>query len=364
MEGLWTSLRRVGLGAGLDRIGVASANPFPDVRADLENRRQTGLHGGLTFTYNRPGRSTDIRASFPWAMRLVVAGRSYLPEAGCPGPAAEGTGRIARFAAEDSYRPLRSGLEMIAGLLVAEGFRAEILMDDNRLVDRAVAVRAGVGWWGKNSMVLAPRVGPWMLLGSVVTDAILPTSRPMTRDCGTCSACLPACPTGALVAPGILDARRCLAAWAQLPGMIPIEYRTAMGDRLYGCDECIEVCPPGNRARETATMEKGRVDLVELLALTDQEIAKRFGRFYLPGRRGSVLRRNALVALGNTGGPEHAGVIAKELDHADPVVRAHAAWALGELGGSEASAALDQAIADETDPIVSAELATARRDPL
>lgn len=325
-------LQRLAVASGLDRFGVASAEPFDEVRTTIEERRAAGLHGGLTFTYNQPQRSTDVRRSLPWANRLIVGGRAYLPEAGTSGEPLPGTGRIARFAVEDSYEPLRSALAELAGHLARAGFRAELLVDDNRLVDRAAAVRAGVGWWGKNTMVLAPGQGPWMLLGSVATDADIAVTEPMLRDCGTCAACLPACPTGALVAPGVLDARRCLAAIAQLPGSIPVEFREAMGDRIYGCDDCLDACPPGERLADRAAEHRGRVDLRWLLEASDEELLAEFDRFYLPRRRPTVLRRNALVAAGNSGLAELASVVSPYLTHPDPVLAEHAGWAMEALG--------------------------------
>ncbi|MBS1195854.1 MAG: hypothetical protein H6R33_574, partial [Actinobacteria bacterium] len=192
---LVAALRAAAAEAGLAAMGVAPAAPFPEVRRALEQRVATGRHGGLRFTFADPARSAAPQASFPWAESLVVAAHAYLGAAGNPGPAAAGTGRVARFATRDHYRPLRAGLAALAGVLVAAGHRAAVLCDDARLVDRAPAVRAGVGWWGKSTMVLAPGQGPWLLLGSLVTDAVLPADSPMGRDCGICAACLPACPT-------------------------------------------------------------------------------------------------------------------------------------------------------------------------
>jgi epoxyqueuosine reductase len=251
----------------------------------------------------------------------------------------------------------------LAGVLREAGHRAEVLCDDARLVDRAAAVRAGLGWWGKSTMVLCPGQGPWVLLGGVATDAGLAESPPMARGCGTCTACLPGCPTGALVAPGVLDARRCLAALAQSPGAIPREHRRAIGDRLYGCDACLEACPPGRRRLAAATREEGREDLAALLAADDAALRRRFGHFYLPGRRVRYLRRNALVALGNAGGARAAAVAAAHLRHADPLLRAHAAWALGALGGARARAALHGVAEQVGDALVREEIVLALREP-
>ncbi|HSQ37333.1 MAG TPA: 4Fe-4S double cluster binding domain-containing protein, partial [Acidimicrobiia bacterium] len=203
---------------------------------------------------------------------------------------------------------------------------------------------------------LSPGHGPWLLLGSVVTDAVLPRSRPSRRTCGTCTACLPACPTGALVGPGVLDARRCLAALAQAPGPIPHEHRRGMGDRLYGCDACLEACPPGRRCLAAAPEHRGRVDLAGLLTADDAALRRRFGHWYIPGRRVRYLRRNALVALGNAGGGAARTAVIGYLEDADPLLRAHAAWALGALGGPDARTALSRAARGEGDLSVREEI--------
>jgi epoxyqueuosine reductase len=360
---IWEQIRSVAERSGAAGVGVCTAEPFPEVRLELETRRRTGAHAGLGFTYSHPEVATDIRSSFPWAERLVVVAWSYLPEAGSPGPPEPGTGRIARFATEDHYRGLRRVLDAVATELHGAGHRAEALADDDRLVDRAAAVRAGVGWWGKNAMVLAPGHGPWLLLGSVVTDAELVPTPPMARSCGSCSACLPACPTGALVAPGVLDARRCIARWAQAPGVIPTAFRRAMGDRLYGCDDCLDACPPGLRALAGSDEPRGRVDVVALLAASDAELVSEYAHFYLPKRNARILRRNALVVLGNTAGEEAIPVLAGYLGHPAPVLRLHAAWALGAVGGRRAQAVLDASVPAEPDPEVLAEIGAARAGP-
>ncbi len=337
MNRLAQRLRSITETEGLDGFGICSAEPFPDVAETLRERAAAGQAGRLKFTFASPDVATDVRKSFPWAERLVVGAHAYLPQAGDPGPPDGATGRVARFAVDDHYAALHAGLAALAEALAAEGFRAEVLVDDNRLVDRAAAVRAGVGWWGKNTMVLAPRVGPWLLLGSVVTDALLPVSAPMVRDCGTCSACLPACPTGALVAPGVLDASRCLAHWAQVPGLIPIEFREPMGDRIYGCDDCLDACPPGGRLLESAAdLRFGRADLMWMLTAPGEALLERFDRFYIPRRDPDYLRRNALVAVGNTGRGAFLPIVEPYLQHQNWILRAHAVWTWDVLGGDRA----------------------------
>jgi epoxyqueuosine reductase len=338
MEGLRRRIEEAARAGGLDLLGVAGVEPFSQVLDTMESRLANGLAAGLGFTYREPRVATTPRASFPWARSLVVGGRSYLPTAGSPGIGAGG--RVARAAVDDAYAPLRSGLGVVAEALEQNGWQAEVLCDDSRLVDRAGAVRAGLGWWGKNTMVLAPGFGPWVLFGSVVTDAALDPDPPMSRDCGSCQACLPACPTGALVAPGVLDARLCLAAWAQAPGMVPEAMRAAMGDRLYGCDDCSEACPPGRRLLDRSVEVRGRVDLGEVLTIADDALLDRFGHWFLPGRHPGIIRRNALIAAGNSDDRSLVSAVAPYAAHPDPVLRAHAHWALARLGGPAAEAVL------------------------
>jgi epoxyqueuosine reductase len=378
-------LRAVGTAAGLDAVGVASATPFDEARTVLRERRRAGLHGGMQFTYRNPDRSSDPTVTFPWARSLVVGALGYRrarPVAGgggtvgeavsdaggdardartagsLPGPAA----RVARYAWSDVYGELRDALDVVASRLAADGWRARTVADDNALVDRAAAHRAGIGWYGKSSNVLIPGRGSWFVLGSVVTDAPLPPGTPVEDGCGSCRRCIDGCPTGAIVAPGVLDARRCLAWLVQADGVFPREHRVALGDRIYGCDDCQEVCPP-NRADERRHPDRAappgataEVDLLGLLAAGDDELMARHGRWYVPRRQPRFLRRNALVALGNAGDGCHAGTVAtlgRYLASPDPVLRVHAAWAARRLGRAD----LVDVLAGDDDPLVRSELA-------
>jgi len=337
-------LRNVAVTAGCSGMGVTNALEFAGVADILRERDSAGLSGRRRFTYKDPDRAGDVRRSFPWAKSVVALSWPYLPAAGRPGPGGAGSGKVARFATADHYEGLRRAAGVVAAALVDAGFLAEIVVDDDRLVDRAAAVRAGIAWWGKSTMVLDPRYGPWLLLGSVVTDADLEPDDPMRRDCGTCEACLPACPTGAIIAPGVLDASRCLAHWLQTAGVFPNDLRAPLGDRVYGCDDCLDACPPGHKQLGASLPIQGRPDLLDLLAADDETLLERFGHFYLPGRRPRTLRRNAIIALANSWHGEGAGtgagpavaVLAAFLGDGDEILRIHAAWALGRIGGAEA----------------------------
>jgi epoxyqueuosine reductase len=368
----------LGRAQGLDAVGVAPAAAFGTTRRHLERRKAAGLHAGMRFTYLRPERSTDPAAALPDARALVVAARSYRRASAAPAPTTAGVGptagaphapvgRVARYAWDDHYGPLRAALTVVARELTAAGWRARVVADDNALVDREAAYRAGLGWYGKNANLLLPGEGSWFVLGAVITDAPLAATAERVDDgCGTCTRCLDGCPTGAIVAPGVVDARRCLAWLLQVEGSFPREQRVALGDRLYGCDDCQEVCPPNRRVDRTtpapaaAPGSQATVDLLDLLAAGDDELLDRHGRWYVPRRQARYLRRNALVVLGNVADGADVRVAAAlrtALAGDDPLVRAHAVWAARRLGRDDLLTEAGPGLADDPDPLVRAELA-------
>ena len=368
-------LKALGRAEGLDAVGIAPADPLRRARTALEERKAAGLHAGMAFTYKNPARSTTPAGLVRDARAIVVGARRYATDP--PPPATSGPqGRVARYAWTDRYAPLRDALWTMARVLRRAGWRAVVFADDNSLVDREAAYLAGLGWYGKNANLLLPGQGSWFVLGSVVTDAPLPPERsPMADGCGSCRRCLDGCPTGAIIAPGVVDANRCLAWLVQRPGPFPAEHRAALHDRIYGCDDCQEVCPPnrrldpaashgttapGTRAAGQVRLSRPGSDLLGLLAADDATLLARHGRWYIADRDPRWLRRNALVALGNVGhGRDEpvAATLRTYLGHPDPVLRAHAAWAAGRLGRPD----LASLVADDPDPEVRAELAVARR---
>ena len=350
--------------AGLAAVGVAPAVTFHRARRVIEHRKRLGFHGGMHFTYGDPVRATDPRRLLPGARSLVVGAWSYRREDPPPPPDADRpAGRVARYSWHDHYADLRAALGTMAGVLERDGWRARVVADDNGLVDREAAYRAGLGWYGKNANLLLPGMGSWFVLGAVVTDAPLPASAaPVPDGCGACTRCLDACPTGAIVAPGVVDARRCLAWLVEAPGWFPAGLRAALGDRVYGCDDCQEVCPP-NRAADrhappppAAPDDEAWVALVELLEASDADLVERFGRWYIPRRQGRYVRRNALVALGNVGDgsdPRVVETLRGALTDPDPLIRGHAVWAAARLGLAAMAAST---LAGEDDLGVLAEL--------
>ncbi len=341
VEELAGKLISTGRQAGLDAVGIASADVFASTRADLHHRKAEGLSGTMAFTYRNPDRSTDPGRVLSGARSLVVGALSYRRSE--PGPVpSQATGRVARYSWDDYYARLREMLACIAGELSEAGWMSVVVVDDNALVDREAAYRAGIGWYGKNSLLLIPRRGSWFLLGSVVTDAPLPSARGRVEDgCGTCTRCIDSCPTGAIVRPGTVDARRCLAWLLEAPGDFPVAFRDALGDRVYGCDECQLHCPPNRSADRRdpppppAAGEEPWADLVSMVRSSDEELLARYGRWYIAGRDPRYIRRNALVALGNVAvgdDPQVEGALRAALASGVAMLELHASWAAGKLG--------------------------------
>ena len=355
------ALAAIGRRAGLHAVGFCRAEPFSDTARVLRERKQAGLHGGMQFTYRNPERSTDPARLVPGAAALVVGALTF--DAASCGRPDDGSpyARVAAYARADYYTPLRTALEAIAQALRTEGHRAVVSADGNGLVDRAAAHRAAIGWWGKNSNLLVPGSGSLVVLGAVVTDAPIVSAdpEPVADGCGSCRRCLDGCPTGAIVAPGTVDARRCLAWLVQTDGVFDPEYRIALADRIYGCDDCSEVCPPNRVNLRGPSGARGPdhppawVPVLDLLEASDDELMSAFGRWYIPRRQPRYLRRNALVVLANVGEPSELRVRAavdRALRDPDPLIQAHAVWCARRLGLSL------EALSGHDHPMVRAEL--------
>jgi len=324
---------------GISHVGVASAAVLERARTELHDRIDRGLTDSMQFTFKNPERSTNPAASMPGARSVIVAARPYLtdhdPEPP-PGPQA----RIGRYAWVDHYEPLRTGLRQVGRQIKAAGHRVVAFADDNSMVDRAIAHRAGIGWFGKNANLLVPGSGSFFVLGSLVTTAPYePTEEPVADGCGTCVRCLDGCPTGAIIEPGVIDAAKCLSWVLQKPGTIDPVFREAIHDRIYGCDDCQDVCPITVRLgrRSTIALPPDAVawaDVHWLLTASDADIEARHGRWYIADRDMRWLRRNALVVLGNVADPNSvtAGeLIARYRSGEDPILAEHAAWAADRL---------------------------------
>ena len=314
-------------------LGVAAAAPYAEAERAIADRRRRGLFGEMRFTLTNTARSCHPERLVRGA-RSVVAAAMPLWRPASPHPGGL-VGRMPRYAWSDPYAPLRARLEEVAGRLRDRlGARCAVFVDSNHHVDREAAVRAGLAFAGRNTMAIVPGEGSFVALGAIVTDAALdPAPSLVPPGCGACTLCIDACPTGALDEPGVLDATRCLSWTTQSRHAVPSSHADALGDRVYGCDICQDVCPwnsgPARRRSTLAAEDAAWVRLADLLERPADELLARYGHLYLPDRDVRYLRRNALVALGNLGGEGAAELAAPFAKGADPLLAEPARRALG-----------------------------------
>jgi epoxyqueuosine reductase len=323
-------LERVAEELGLDAIGVAPAEAYAETEGHIRRRRARGLFADMKFTMARPEVSCHPETLLEDARSVVSAALCYwYPEPERPA----GHGRLPRYSWFDAYALLRERLDELGRRL---GGAYRVLVDANQHVDREGAARSGVGFYGKNTMLITRRHGSWVVLGTLVTDVELERTPRLPLDCGSCRLCIDACPTGALDDPGTLDATRCLSYWTQAPAAIPEPYRSELGAQVYGCDICQDVCPWNRGVEKRRAGEElpagaePHVSLVEWLAADGEELMRDYDRLYVPGNDARWLRRNALVAAGNVGGAAERAEARAYAEGDDELLLEHALWALGE----------------------------------
>jgi epoxyqueuosine reductase len=365
-------VKGMALEAGFDLVGIASAEPLREAEESTLEWMREGMAAGMGWiTEERVHLSCDPIRLLPGARSIIALARAY-PSQVDPGSGTTEVprGRIARYALGDDYHDvlpprMRQLLETISSSL---GVRpsSRLFVDSSPLSERAVAVRAGLGWFGKNGCLLTGR-GSLLLLAEILTDLELQPDRPIRRDCGRCRICLERCPTGALVAPYRVDSRRCISYLTiEHKGAIPVELRPLMGNWVFGCDVCQEVCPHNRLPRsfeERAFAPRMGVGatpaLLPLLSLDGPGFKSLFrGSPVLRTKRRGLLR-NVAVALGNAGDPAAVPALSVALEDPEPLIRGHAAWALGRIGGKQARTALDRSLAIEAEDEVRGEIRSA-----
>jgi epoxyqueuosine reductase len=319
---------------GLDACGITTTDPSRHA-AFYRDWAARGEAGEMAWLARDPDRRSDPRVVLPGARSIIVVGLNYWQ------PAPGGRGRIARYALGDDYHDvLIEKLRALSEEIIAQGALAKIYVDTGPVLEKPLAQRAGLGWQGKNTMLIHPKLGPWLLLGEIITTLELEPDEPERDHCGSCSRCLDACPTRAITAPYQLDARRCIAYLTiELKGSIPEELRPLIGDRVYGCDECLDVCPWNRFAqttREARFLAPGREsnssdDLHDLLEITAAEFKRRFARSPILRVKRRGLLRNVCVVLGNIGTADDLPALRRAEQHEEPLVREHAAWAVRQI---------------------------------
>ena len=347
-------------GLGMCAVGFTHPGPFYRLERVLKERHGegylSGFEKGTIHERCRPGECFD------WVRSIISVAYTYKLYRTAPDTGLKGT--ISSSAVgEDYHRLLHSKLGQAARYISerTEGFRYEIMVDTGTLADREVAHRSGIGWYGKNCSIIIPSFGAGVFLGEMLTNLVLEPDPPLEGDCGECTRCIENCPTGALVGPYTLDAQRCISCLTQKRGIVPRDIRDRVGDSLYGCDQCILSCPHNQVDKNGGKAVS--VDLEELIGMNEKGFNKKYKHSALGWRGLNVLKRNAVIALGNRGHQSGIDALENALRHPLPIIRGHAAWAVGRIGGKRAQRMLEESLAREQDEYVREEIRAALGEP-
>lgn len=361
-QALKEEIRQAAQSLGIDKIGFASADPFVELKEILLKHREKGHESGFEERDINKRVYPELTFSEPRSiLSIVVAYPSKLSNPPRSEPGAY-RGMLARSAwGQDYHHVLAERMRRLEAFIKERvpDARTESMTDTGVLVDRAVAERAGIGWVGKNCSVITPEYGSWVYLGDMITNIPFPPDKPVTEDCGSCTKCLDACPTGALVGPGQLNATRCISFLTQTKGTLDDEYKVKLGNRLYGCDTCQVVCPKNkgmhwpHHAELTPDPEIVKPLLVPILSMSNKEFKEAFGTSAAAWRGKKPIQRNAIIALGNFKDVSALPILIEMLRRdTRPEIRATAAWSVGRIGGEEASQALREALDAESEESV------------
>jgi len=353
------TLNAMGAALGVARVGVAPLAPLPR-GPFLATWLAEGRAGEMAYLHERTATRLDPRAEFPWARSIIVVALAHPPPPPLdPEWRSRLTGRIAAYAlGVDYHQRLAATLDALAARVrdAYPAARCLAYVDTGPLLEREWAMRAGLGWIGRNTLVLDRRAGSYFLLGELLTDLEFEAGAAAADHCGTCTRCVAACPTGALDGAYTMDPRRCISYLTiELRGAIPLALRPGLGNWIFGCDLCQQACP-WNGAVETPWAHELTPYLPNLLAMDEHAFRARYRQTVVWRTKREGLLRNVAVALGNSGNPEAVPALARALA-SDPsaLVRVHAAWALGRLGGAPGRRALEAARRGDPDAAVVAE---------
>ncbi|MEC7884529.1 MAG: tRNA epoxyqueuosine(34) reductase QueG [Chloroflexota bacterium] len=344
---------------GFDIVGITGPEPFlSDERAALKRIDDGHINGYSWYTKDRVQKMNRPKLLLEGARSVISLAMSYLTTD--PDTSSTKTGRVARYAWGDDYHNVLKSklrefcvkLESITGSKVS----SRIFVDDGPMNDRAAARRSGVGWFGKNTNILTPTHGSWVFLAQVVTDLDLKPDAPLKKTCGNCISCINDCPTGAIVAPYVIDNEKCISYLTiELRGVIPRELRPLVGDWIFGCDICQDVCPVNRKASKSNQISfKQRPgfstpDLIEILNMNQTDFSKKYKDSVIKRTKLLGLKRNACIALGNNGDIDSLPALSNALKTEESLIRIHAAWALGKIGGEKAIDVLESALSSEKD---------------
>ena len=359
-----TAIRDAALELGFDAVGFARPELADEARRNLGEFLTRGYHGDMGWLATRAAERGDPQTLWPEVKTVVVLGLNYAPKSDAlAGLADKSTGNISVYArGRDYHEVVKSRLKALARRIVDLGHGdLKVFVDTAPVMEKPLAMNAGVGWQGKHTNLVSRGWGSWLFLGEIYLSLELEPDPPESDHCGACRACLDACPTQAFTAPYRLDARRCISYLTiEHKGHIPAELRPAIGNRIYGCDDCLAVCP-WNKFAQTARESRfatrhAAPELAELAQIDDPAFRARFAGTPVKRTGRDRLIRNVMIAIGNSRDKGFLPTIEDRLRDASPLVRAMAVWALARIGDTAAVAKQrEMALADETDADVRAE---------
>jgi len=332
------ALRQRAIALGFDDCRVTSAHA-PESAALFSQWLAKGRHGEMAYLERTAPKRVDPQQVLPGARSILTLAASYHESHGLSGP-------IARYARYGDYhdilaerlKQLTDFLNQLGDAGKEQGTRSLWYVDTGPLLERDLAQRAGLGFIGKHTNLVSRQLGNWIFLAEIITTLDLEPDAPEKNRCGSCARCLTACPTAAITAPFQLDARRCISYLTiELKGAIPVELRAAIGDHIYGCDDCLQACPWNRFAREGKMMKANarpdlaQPDLVELLSLDDAGFKRRFAGTPMLRAKRRGLQRNTCVALGNIGDERALPALQRATNDSEPLITEHAAWAIEQV---------------------------------
>jgi epoxyqueuosine reductase len=349
-ENLKDALARQARGLGFDCVGVTDPDAIADAAKHFRAFLDAGAHGDMDWLATTPERRADPRVLWPGVCSVIMLGVNYGPDDNPLAILEQRTrGAISVYAQGDDYHDLiKKRLKALARWLVAaSGGEVKVFVDTAAVMEKPLAQAAGLGWQGKHTNLVSREFGSWLFLGAIFTTLDLPRDAADTDHCGSCQACLDICPTAAFPAPYKLDARRCISYLTiESKGPIPHEFRKAIGNRIYGCDDCLAVCPwnkfaqAGREAKLSARDELRAASLADLARLDDAAFRALFAKSPVKRIGRDRFIRNVLIAVGNSRDAALAAEAERLLDDQSPLVRGAAVWALSQLVGREEFEAL------------------------
>jgi epoxyqueuosine reductase len=379
---LASQIKELGLEIGLDVVRITNAESFPEAEKHIIDSVKKGYipendyyafknisERPNNLNLNKISKRCNPKSILKRAKSVVSVAQCYLiEETEDVQDKNQPLGKIAKYDIANFYYNVKLKLKKIVDFINQEtDFKYKSKNKSNyvSLVEKPIAQRAGVGWYGKNGIIITERSGSWVVLGEIITELELETDESLQRDCGDCTICIDSCPTKAIVSPYVIDRTKCLQFISERVMKVPFTFREKWEDRLYGCSTCQEVCPQNHKIRLKKYKPKygyigSRIPLIPLLQITEGEFQNYFAYNQISMRPREAIKRNAVLTLGNIGDPRAVVPLIKVLQEDDnPMVRGHSAWALGKIGGEKAKLALEKVLKSEEDKEVREEIINA-----